>query len=182
MIASVGQFSRGRMLSVRGDHAHGIATMRSALDSYRAIGQRIALPLMLALLADSYAAAGDGQEAFACLTEARETAESSGEIRFLAEIHRIEGDRHLGADDPVMAEQCYRKAVELARAQGAVTLELRATTSLAALATRPNTPVAVRLARREELASLVDSFREGLDTADARDANRVLAELTERGA
>jgi hypothetical protein len=63
------------------------------------------------------------------------------------------------------------------RAQGARWLELRATTSLAGLALRPRTPVAIRRARRDDLAAVVASFSEGLDTADIRDANRVIAEL-----
>ena len=176
-MAAVGRFNRGRVLSARGDHARGIATMREALDSYRAIGQRIALPLLIAALAESHAAAGDSEAAVACLAEARTVAESGGELRYLAELHRLEGELHAGADDPSAAERCYRMAIELARAQGARWWDLRATTSLAGLALRPRTPGATRRARRDDLATVVASFGEGLDTADIRDANRVLAEL-----
>jgi len=75
------------------------------------------------------------------------------------------------------AERCYRQAIERARGQGARWWDLRATTSSAALALRPRTPAAIRRARRDELAAVVTSFGEGLDTADVREANRVLAEL-----
>jgi hypothetical protein len=68
-------------------------------------------------------------------------------------------------------------AVERARVQGERWWELRATTSLAALALRPRSPAATRRARRDELATIVASFTEGLDTADVREANRVLAAL-----
>ena len=176
-MAAVGRFNRGRVLSARGDHARGIATMREALDSYRAIGQRIALPLLIAALAESHAAAGDSEAAVACLAEARTVAESGGELRYLAELHRLEGVLHTGADDPSAAERCYRMAIELAREQGARWWDLRATTSLAGLALRPRTPGATRRARRDDLATVVASFGEGLDTADIRDANRVLTEL-----
>jgi len=151
--------------------------MRDALDTYRAIGQRIALPMLIAGLAQSHAAAGDSEAAFTRLAEARTTAESGGELRYLAELHRLEGELHAGADDPSAAERCYRTAIELARAQGERWWELRATTSLAGLALRPRTPIATRRARRDDLAAIVASFSEGLDTADIRDANRVMADL-----
>ena len=150
--------------------------MRDALDTYRAIGQRIALPMLIAGLAQSHAAAGDSEAAFTRLAEARTTAESGGELHYLAELHRLEGELHAGADDP-SAERCYRTAIELARAQGERWWELRATTSLAGLALRPRTPIATRRARRDDLAAIVVSVSEGLDTADIRDATRVIAEL-----
>jgi len=142
-----------------------------ALDTYRAIGRRIALPMLIAGLAEAHAAAGDSEAAFARLAEARTTAESGGEIRYLAELHRLEGELHAGADDPSAAERCYRTAIELAHERGERWLELRATMRLAL---RPRTPPR---ARRDDLAKVVASFSEGLDTADIRDANRVLAEL-----
>jgi tetratricopeptide (TPR) repeat protein len=176
-MAAVGRFNRGRVLCARGDHARGIDTMRDALDTYHAIGQRIALPMLIAALTESHAAAGDSEAAFARLTEARTTAEAGGEVRYLAELHRLEGELYVGADDPSAAEGCYRAAVELARAGGERWWELRATTSLAGLALRPRTPAATRRARRDDLVTVVASFSEGLDTADIRDANRVIAEL-----
>lgn len=177
VMAAIGRFSRGRVVGARGDHEAAIETMREALDTYRAIGQRIALPFLIAALGESHAAAGNREAALACLAEARTVAESGGEIRYLSEIHRLEGDAHAGEDDRAAAERCYRLALEVARAQGARWWELRAATSLAALALRPRTPAATRRARRDELATLVASFGEGLDTADVRAANRVVAGL-----
>ena len=49
----------GRVLSARGEHSRAIEMMQEALDAYRAIGQRIALPIMMAALAESHTAAGE---------------------------------------------------------------------------------------------------------------------------
>ena len=52
-----------------------------------------------------------------------------------AEIHRLRGELLLRQDESnaVEAEQCFERAIEIARKQRAKSLELRATTSLARL-------------------------------------------------
>ena len=73
-----------------------------------------------------------------------------------------------------LAEASFRKALGIARRQGAKSLELRTTTSLARLLARQG--------RREEardlLAPVYGWFTEGFDTADLKDAKALLDELS----
>jgi adenylate cyclase len=75
---------------------------------------------------------------------------------------------------PGEARAALESAVEVARKQGAKSLELRATTSLARLLDRQGD-------RREAcgmLAEIYDWFTEGFDTADLKDAKALLDELS----
>ena len=93
-----------------------------------------------------------------------------------AELHRLKGELLLmqNAGDSVEAEHCFQTAIEVARRQGGKSLELRATTSLARLLAKQG--------RRDEaramLAEIYGWFTEGFDTADLKDAKRLLDELS----
>jgi DNA-binding winged helix-turn-helix (wHTH) protein/predicted ATPase len=71
------------------------------------------------------------------------------------------------------AEACFRQAIEVARRQGARSLELRATMSLARLWRQQGKPGEAR----HILSTLYDRFTEGWDTKDLQDAKALLAEL-----
>ncbi|MGH7926137.1 MAG: hypothetical protein ACREQH_16260, partial [Candidatus Binatus sp.] len=81
----------------------------------------------------------------------------------------IQGDSHV-AD----GEQCLREAIEVARNQSAKFLELRATTSLARLLRDTNRHDEARTM----LADIYSWFTEGFDTADLKDAETLLDELS----
>ena len=171
--AAVGRFSHGRVLSAGGDLELGLKTMRECLDAYQATGQNIALPLLVATLAEAYAESGDVASAFACVMAARAAALSGHEIRYLAELHRLEGTLHAARGERTLAERCFRDALSVARAQGARWWELRATTSFARMALEQEAPKDSRRAY-DRLAAFVGSFREGFDTPDLRDARQLL--------
>jgi len=176
-IAAIGRFSRGRVLSAGGDHGRGIEMMREAIDGRSAMGQRIALPEMLAVLAEGHAAAGETQAALACVADARATAECSGEIRYLAELHRLEGALHAAGNDRSAAERCFRDAVAIAREQGERLWELRAVTTWARMALQTGTRGAARRSIRVDLERLLASFDGGAGIHDLCDAQLVLAAL-----
>jgi len=71
------------------------------------------------------------------------------------------------------AENCFRKAIELARVQSAKAWELRATTSLGRLLNKQGR----RDEARSMLAKIYNWFTEGFDTADLKDAKALLDEL-----
>jgi adenylate cyclase len=72
------------------------------------------------------------------------------------------------------AEACFRKALDIARQQEAKSLELRAATSLARLWQSQGE----RDEARESLGEIYGWFTDGFDTADLKDANSLLNELS----
>jgi DNA-binding winged helix-turn-helix (wHTH) protein/tetratricopeptide (TPR) repeat protein len=172
---AVGRFSQGRVLSLRGDHEPALAGMRAAVDAYRKTGQRVALPALLATLADAARAAGDDSAAIACIREARTLAQTTGEIRQLPELDRLEGS--LLGGDRRQADACFRRALAAARQHGAFWLELRTAASAARAALDFGAAPATRRARRRQLAAALDRVREGSDAPDVIEAQRVLDAL-----
>jgi predicted ATPase len=110
------------------------------------------------------------KEGLAAIGEARSFVEKSGERFWEAEIHRLEGElMRLGGENG-RAESCFELALEVASKQGALSLELRAATSLARIAKgtdrEPET--------RRLLSQVYGRFSEGFDTADLQDAAQLL--------
>ena len=77
------------------------------------------------------------------------------------------------ARNKAKAEAAFREALEVARAQGAKSLELRAATSLARLWGENKR----KSEARELLAPVYDWFTEGFDTPDLKEAKALLDEL-----
>jgi predicted ATPase len=71
------------------------------------------------------------------------------------------------------AEECFLKAIDIARRQQAKSLELRATMSLARLWKQQGK----HHEARTTLSALYNWFTEGFDTADLQEATMLLNEL-----
>jgi predicted ATPase len=71
------------------------------------------------------------------------------------------------------AEECFHKAIEIARQQGAKSLELRAAISLSRLWQQQEK----KAEARQLLAETYNWFTEGFDTQDLQDAKALLAQL-----
>lgn len=173
---AIGLLSRGRVLSVSGDPERGVELMREGIEAYRATAQHITLPLFQAALAEGLAAAGEVAAARACVADARAVAESTGDVSCLAELHRLEGMLH-AEDDPRAAGRSVRRAIEIARQQGARWWEIRALTSLGRLTLVPGARVATRRTIADDLARLVASFPVVTANPTVQDARRLLAKL-----
>ena len=74
----------------------------------------------------------------------------------------------------VEAEECFHKAIEIARRQQAKSLELRVVMSLARLWQKQGK----KKEARQRLAEIYDWFTEGFDTADLKEAKALLEELS----
>ena len=71
------------------------------------------------------------------------------------------------------AEECFQKAIDVARRQSAKSLELRAVVSLSRLWQQQGR----RKEAHEMLAEVYGWFTEGFDTVDLQEARALLAEL-----
>jgi predicted ATPase len=91
-------------------------------------------------------------------------------------VDRLRGEltARLPCPDPAKAEDSFRTALAIAREQGGRGYELRASTSLARLWREQGRQGEAR----DLLARVYSSFTEGFDTADLKDAKRLLDELT----
>lgn len=118
----------GWVMGQRGDVSGGIARIKSGLDALQRQDAALRLPYYLALLAESQLLAGQDGAARAALDGAQAVAHQNSDLWYLPELYRLRG-----LVDPSHAEAHFRRALTLAQEQGALSLELRATISLAAL-------------------------------------------------
>ena len=102
-------------------------------------------------------------------------ANDKGERRWDAELYRLKGEILLvhSAEHHAEAETCFRQALDVARRQQAKSWELRAATSLSRLWQQQGK----RAEAHTLLAEVYDWFTEGFDTADVREARRLLTDL-----
>ena len=163
----------GWRLAQRGEIDEAIAPLQEGVAVSHRTRVREGLSLLLAVLAETELLRGNAKEGLAAIEEARAFVEETGERFWEAEIHRLEGELLRLAGDEEPAEACFQKALEVARSQGARALELRAATSLAQFLLDAGRHKAARLV----LAPAYDSFTEGHDTEDLRDAKALLDSL-----
>ncbi len=164
---------RGWALVEQGRCEEGIAGLRAGIDAYRATGANLERSHWLALLAETCGKMGRIDAAQAVLRDALAEVQLTGICYHEAELHRLEGELSLARDDQ-RSEACFRRAIEISRAQQAKSLELRAALSLARLWQRQGR----RAAARDLLAPVYGWFTEGFDTADLQEAKALLDELT----
>jgi adenylate cyclase len=170
MVAATGRIMRAAARAVLDPNEEFASEIRAALTAYRATGARVQSTYHLVLLAQALAACGRHGEGLAAVREAAALVEETGERFVEAEIHRVDGNLLLAAEGIDAAEACYVRALEVARAQQARSLELRAACDLARLwAERGERARAVEL-----LAPVYGWFTEGFDTADLKEAKALL--------
>jgi predicted ATPase len=128
----------------------------------------------LSSLAKAHADLGQFDDAWRCINEAKMMIEKTKETWFEADVHRIAGEVALKLQPNVAkAEDCFERALAVARLQKAKSWELRAAMSLARL-WRDQGKVG---AARELLAPVYGWFTEGFNTRDLKDAKSPLNDL-----
>jgi predicted ATPase len=168
-----GMIYRGWVKVKNGDVTEGISLLRSGSADYRATGAVLWMPHHIALLAGACEIAGQVEEAVNLLDDALQIVERTGERWFAAELNRHKGQLLLEQGHPAAAEELYRKALSIAREQGAKLWELRAATSLARLWREQSR----RAEAHDLLAPLYGWFTEGFDIPDLKDGKARLDEL-----
>jgi predicted ATPase len=166
---------RGWALALRGEGAEGIVRMRQGLVAYRGTGAELHRPYFLSMLAEAYGEAGQSEEGLTVLVEALSLVDKTGERHWEAELHRRRGELLLMQQGQNVgeAEECFRKALDIAGRQKAKSLELRAAMSLSHLWQQQGK----REEARQMLADIYGWFTEGFETADLKEAKFLLDQL-----
>jgi predicted ATPase len=126
---------RSWALAVQGQGEADLAQMHQGLTAILAIGQTLARPVCLVLLAEAAAHVGRVAKGLRLLAEALEALEASEREELLAETYWLQGALLLrqAVPDAAQAEACFHQALDVARRQQAKSWELRAAMNLALL-------------------------------------------------
>jgi tetratricopeptide (TPR) repeat protein len=155
-----------------GKTADGLAELQGGIaDSVRILGH-IAMPSLCAMLADVLIARGEHARALDEVQRSLEANRTTHDNYFDAELLRLEGQCLLALDEREAAEAALDRAIAVARAQGALTFELRATTALGQLwASRGEAARA-----RDTLSNVLERLPDPEPTADVRRAQGLQTE------
>jgi predicted ATPase len=167
------RIARGWARIGQGNGEDAAREVRQGLAAWESTGAQLMRPHFLALLAEACAPAGREDSGLRLLDEALAVSESTGERYYQAELYRLKGERLLTrAREPgsEAAATCFEQSVAIARQQGALSLELRATMSLARLHRGRPRPAVLR----ELILPVYERFDEGFDTLDLREARSLL--------
>jgi predicted ATPase len=170
-----GSISRGWLSALSGKAADAVQTITAGLAAYRSTGAKIYVPLYLSFLARAYAELGQIDEAWRCIGDAMTAMESTKETWWQPEINRVAGEIALMSPQPdaMKAQSHFERALAVARQQQAKSWELRAAMSLARLWRDQGKPQQAH----EPLAPVYDSFTEGFDTGDLKEAKALPEDL-----
>ncbi|HEV8718957.1 MAG TPA: adenylate/guanylate cyclase domain-containing protein [Candidatus Binatia bacterium] len=183
---AAGESYRGWSLAEEGQGEEGIARIRQGLAAYRATGAEVQSRIQsLVALAEVCGKVGQTEEGLSVLAEAMDVMNSREERWLEAELYRLKGELLLTQEvyrlqvvgyreKTEEAEQCFRKAIEIACKQQAKSLELRAAMSLSRLWQSQGK----KKEAHEMLAEIYSWFTEGFDTKDLQDARVLLDELS----
>jgi tetratricopeptide (TPR) repeat protein len=175
---AVGAAHQGWALAEQGRGEEGILQIRQAINTWRATGSTLFYqPFLLAMLAEAQAKTQLPEEGLSTLAEALAIVNKTGERFWETELYRLRGELTLqsqvrGSQFKVQneAEECFRRAIDIARRQSAKSLELRAVMSLGRLWQHQG-----KMAQaRQMLAEIFEWFTEGFDTANLKEARVLL--------
>ncbi len=159
---------------LQGHSLAALPKLVKGLDAYRATGAGLALPQYLGLLSDALIEAGRPADAESALDKALAIAEQSEDRCHEAELYRLKGHVALGTgQDLSMAERCFTRSIGVARKQQSKAWELRTSMDLARLYRLQNRADQAR----DLLGGVLDTYTEGFDTPDVKQAAMLLREM-----
>jgi predicted ATPase/DNA-binding winged helix-turn-helix (wHTH) protein len=167
---------KGALAIARDEPASGIDLLWDALKSLMTKAQNLwPLSLFMGALADGLRKTGQMEEALLTINQAIERATDCGSTYDMAELLRVKAQvlaamPQYGRDS---AMSCLTEALAIAKAQSALALELRVTTTFARLLAQGGQ----RDQARHDLALVCGRFTEGFETADLKAARQLMEEL-----
>ena len=166
---------RGVAYIQRGDFETGYPLVKTGNDFWTASGGRICTAMFRSWIVLGLQGLGEIAEARSLNDNNITHCRTTGDCYMEPECVRLKGELALEGVDPdhEVAERLFREAIDIARAHGARSWELRAAMSLARL-------LQARDQRKEAIICLepvLASFTEGLGTADLIKANALISSL-----
>jgi predicted ATPase len=162
---------------VRGDIDAGLRQTEAALELLKSVpSRRFHLPIRIAIVGRTKAAANDVEGALALFDAALEAAATTGERWYEAELFRFKAEMLLARHNPNVraVEECLQRASSIAQGQEAKFWEVRAATTLA----RVWDGQGRRTEAHTLLAPTLGWFTEGLGTPDLQEARALLDGLS----
>jgi predicted ATPase len=158
----------------RGELAAGTARIEKGLELQEATGAQLVRRYMCVYLVEAHLAAGRPAEGLAALGRILVRPEGRLGAYLDSELYRLEGELLRASGDVQAAEASLRKALGIARDQGARAFELRAAASLGRLLAEQGRVEEARV----PLAAVYQTYTEGFETRDLQDARELLDRLT----
>jgi predicted ATPase/DNA-binding winged helix-turn-helix (wHTH) protein len=177
---TVGLALTGELSVARGNPAEGVAHLRRALGVLQAEKYHALTPALHVALAEGLMKAGEIDEAAEFIDAGLALSETFGETLNVPELQRVRGEIWLRKTpaDPVAAERAFELSIHQAKAQSALSLELRSAIGLSRLwCSQGKSSDAADL-----LETIYRQFGEGHQTTDLMAARQLLAELGRRAA
>ena len=169
---------RGELLVKTGRPQDGCALLKAAESTLRTARNGSHAIYVAGALAEGLDAIGSHDEALVTVESAIEEAKRLGGERFLPELLRHKAGllTSLAPIDVLAVDATLSSAIEIAREQGALAWELRATTAL----TRERLKRGAGADVLRDLSAIYAKFSEGMDTLDLRAARTLLEEARGR--
>jgi predicted ATPase len=173
-----GRAAMGRLHFMEGRPHEAIEELKIGIHEYEMQNVVRWRPTFLVWLAEAFGATGQFERGQRALDDAQHIVDHYGERWFAPEVYRVRGELRQ-ATEPAATDaiaNLYLRALDVARSCEARALELRAATNLARLWVAGGE----KEKARDILAPVLSRMQEGLDTADAEDAKRLLDTLDQR--
>ncbi len=176
-----GKIVYGWSLAKTGEVDRGLAELREGLAACEASNTAISRPHFLSMLAEAQVDAGQTPEALTTIDEALKVSQDASDRYYESELYRFKGEllsAHGQASararkQSTEAEDCFSKAIKIAKSQQAKLFELRATLSLCRLRQEQDPAAHVG----DLLLPVYEWFTEGFDTPDLMTANGFLQSI-----
>jgi predicted ATPase len=168
-----GDIFSGWLLAHQDNILEGIEQTTRGIEGFRRMGHSMYQTHRLAMLVEMHLMAGQIDEAQTVLDDAFTISGEKDEHFWDVELHRLQGDILLAGEATVEAEVSYYEAVEIARQQGAKSLELRVQMALGRLWQSQGKHAQAY----QHLSELYNCFTEGFDTHDLQTAKALLDQL-----
>lgn len=167
---AMGNIMKGFSLTKQGYPEEGIPVLQQGIDLWTGTGARLAVPYQHTLLAEAYLEAGKKDSGLAAIRNAFRY--DWDKLWWLPEQHRVRAELLLlDPGDEVAAESEFSEGIRRAQEHGDRAGELRAATGLARLLREQGNIHRSRML----LGGLIDSFTEGFEIPDLRDARSYMS-------